>query len=504
MSGATEPAWSAWRRYGTRPGGSSGWRSARRCSRCPARAAAAGQARVAAAHRVVQAARRLHRDHGQRAGRPASTASWPIPAGTTGTRWPTPRPCSACGRWWWSRGRRRRSRRTRSSTTAPSWSRWSPPWRRGSPRPRSSWPGTGTCRSRRSTTGRSSPGQGTVGLEIAADCPQADLVLVPVSGGGLISGIAAAVAPAARTRPWWASSPSSPRTPASPCAAASGSLARGRRPAHGGRRAPGGAGRRAAVRAHPRAGGRHRHGDRGRDARRGPAAREPGPAGGRTRRRGRGRGVAVPPGRAAAGGDAGSGAVRRQHRSRPAGGDARPATDYAGMSMRATLAYTSARILLLVVAVVLLYLAGARGLLLLALAFVVSGIASFVLLSRQRDVMSGALMTRLRNRRPRAPGLPGQARGRRPRRRPGLTGDDSGYRRRTAGPNGPTRSTAADPSRPSPPGSPRRPLPRQPPPSHPGRPASRPWSAASARRPRASWRVIIEVSSTRSASRGSS
>jgi len=36
-------------------------------------------------------------------------------------------------------------------------------------------------------------GQGTVGLEIMADCPQADLVLVPMSGGGLISGIAAAV-----------------------------------------------------------------------------------------------------------------------------------------------------------------------------------------------------------------------------------------------------------------------------------------------------------------------
>src|SRR5579859_1980058 len=36
-------------------------------------------------------------------------------------------------------------------------------------------------------------GQGTVGLEIAADCPEADLVLVPVGGGGLISGIAAAV-----------------------------------------------------------------------------------------------------------------------------------------------------------------------------------------------------------------------------------------------------------------------------------------------------------------------
>jgi Protein of unknown function (DUF4229) len=65
--------------------------------------------------------------------------------------------------------------------------------------------------------------------------------------------------------------------------------------------------------------------------------------------------------------------------------------------MRSTLAYTSARILLLVVSIILLYLVGARGLLLLALACVVSGIASFVLLSRQRDVMSGALTNRIRN-----------------------------------------------------------------------------------------------------------
>jgi threonine dehydratase len=36
-------------------------------------------------------------------------------------------------------------------------------------------------------------GQGTIGLEIAADCPGVDMVLVPVSGGGLISGIAAAI-----------------------------------------------------------------------------------------------------------------------------------------------------------------------------------------------------------------------------------------------------------------------------------------------------------------------
>jgi Protein of unknown function (DUF4229) len=73
--------------------------------------------------------------------------------------------------------------------------------------------------------------------------------------------------------------------------------------------------------------------------------------------------------------------------------------------MRTTLAYTSARILLLVVAMILLYLVGARGLLLLALAFVVSGIASFVLLSRQRDVMSGALTARLKNGRTRTTGL---------------------------------------------------------------------------------------------------
>jgi Mn2+/Fe2+ NRAMP family transporter len=65
--------------------------------------------------------------------------------------------------------------------------------------------------------------------------------------------------------------------------------------------------------------------------------------------------------------------------------------------MRATFAYTSARILLFVAAVILLYLIGARGLLLLALACLVSGIASFVMLSRQRDRMSGALLGRIRN-----------------------------------------------------------------------------------------------------------
>ena len=70
--------------------------------------------------------------------------------------------------------------------------------------------------------------------------------------------------------------------------------------------------------------------------------------------------------------------------------------------MRTALAYTSARFVLFLIALVLLYFAGARGLLLAALALLVSGIASFVLLSRQRDVMSGALTSRLRGVRARA------------------------------------------------------------------------------------------------------
>ena len=36
-------------------------------------------------------------------------------------------------------------------------------------------------------------GQGTIGLEIGTQCPDVDVVLVPVSGGGLISGVATAI-----------------------------------------------------------------------------------------------------------------------------------------------------------------------------------------------------------------------------------------------------------------------------------------------------------------------
>ena len=65
--------------------------------------------------------------------------------------------------------------------------------------------------------------------------------------------------------------------------------------------------------------------------------------------------------------------------------------------MRATVLYTISRILLFVAALLLLLLAGARGLLLVGLALLASGIVSYVLLSRQREAMSGALAARLRS-----------------------------------------------------------------------------------------------------------
>jgi WD40 repeat protein len=49
-------------------------------------------------------------------------------------------------------------------------------------------------------------GQGTIGLEIAEDRPDVRLVLVPVGGGGLSAGVAAAVKLLAPTRASWASS----------------------------------------------------------------------------------------------------------------------------------------------------------------------------------------------------------------------------------------------------------------------------------------------------------
>ena len=50
---------------------------------------------------------------------------------------------------------------------------------------------------------------------------------------------------------------------------------------------------------------------------------------------------------------------------------------------------------MLVVSGIVLYLCGARGILLLVLAFFVSAVASYILLSKQRERMAGALNRRL-------------------------------------------------------------------------------------------------------------
>ena len=59
------------------------------------------------------------------------------------------------------------------------------------------------------------------------------------------------------------------------------------------------------------------------------------------------------------------------------------------------LAYTSARILMFGCAVILLYVAGARGILLLALGLVISALASYILLNRQRTMIADKLNGRL-------------------------------------------------------------------------------------------------------------
>ncbi|MGH3167082.1 MAG: DUF4229 domain-containing protein [Trebonia sp.] len=63
--------------------------------------------------------------------------------------------------------------------------------------------------------------------------------------------------------------------------------------------------------------------------------------------------------------------------------------------MRTGLAYTTARILILVVSLIVLYACGARGFLLIALAFVISAIASYILLYKQREKMAGTLNRRI-------------------------------------------------------------------------------------------------------------
>jgi UPF0716 family protein affecting phage T7 exclusion len=59
------------------------------------------------------------------------------------------------------------------------------------------------------------------------------------------------------------------------------------------------------------------------------------------------------------------------------------------------LAYTSARILMFGCSVILLYVAGARGVLLLLLGLVISALASYILLNKQRQLIADKLNGRL-------------------------------------------------------------------------------------------------------------
>ncbi len=62
--------------------------------------------------------------------------------------------------------------------------------------------------------------------------------------------------------------------------------------------------------------------------------------------------------------------------------------------MRSVLVYTLARAVLLAATAGVLFLVGARGFLLLGLAILISGVISFVLLSRQRDAVSTSVTER--------------------------------------------------------------------------------------------------------------
>ena len=63
--------------------------------------------------------------------------------------------------------------------------------------------------------------------------------------------------------------------------------------------------------------------------------------------------------------------------------------------MRTAFAYTSARIIMFGASVLVLFWAGARGLLLLGLALIISALLSYVLLNKQRTIIAGKLNGRL-------------------------------------------------------------------------------------------------------------
>jgi Mn2+/Fe2+ NRAMP family transporter len=69
--------------------------------------------------------------------------------------------------------------------------------------------------------------------------------------------------------------------------------------------------------------------------------------------------------------------------------------------MRATLSYTVLRLAIFAVALVVLYLVGARGIVLLGIAALISAATSYIVLARQREAMAGSISQRITNARER-------------------------------------------------------------------------------------------------------
>jgi membrane protein implicated in regulation of membrane protease activity len=69
--------------------------------------------------------------------------------------------------------------------------------------------------------------------------------------------------------------------------------------------------------------------------------------------------------------------------------------------MRATLSYTVLRLALFAVALGLLYLVGARGIVLLGVAALASAVLSYVILARRREAMADSISQRITNARER-------------------------------------------------------------------------------------------------------
>lgn len=86
-------------------------------------------------------------------------------------------------------------------------------------------------------------------------------------------------------------------------------------------------------------------------------------------------------------------AVSKESGAKSAADPVPGAADTSPRTSHAVLRYTTLRVAIFLVALLLLWLVRVHGLLLVALALLISGLASFTLLAKQRDAMSVQLVT---------------------------------------------------------------------------------------------------------------